>query len=101
MSKYANLEAKVKTTEATNPHRVTKSTLFIQPTGGKGTKPWNFSYCYFGMSSPSGKFLGGFSMSNMAMLQAVESGHLDKSFLALFEAYAELHAPTQEVLKAK
>jgi len=102
MSKYAKFEVKVKTTEATNPHRVTLGNLFMQPTGGKASKPFNFSYCYLGMIGKTGKFIGGFSMSNMALLEAIEAGHLDKSFYALFEAYAETHvAQEREVLKAK
>ena len=102
LNKYATQEVKTKVQGDKNPHRVALGNVFMQPTGGKGTKPFNFSYAYFGMSDKAGKFLGGFSMSNMSMLQAVETGLLSKDFAKLFEAYAELHVASGEtVLKLK
>lgn len=98
MSKYAQPVAPKQKSQV-NPHRVQVGSMFMQPTGGKGGKPYNFSYCYFGVYAKDGQFIGGFSMSNAAMLQMVEAKALDKSFLSLFEAYAEEHGKTETVIK--
>lgn len=76
-----------KAKDTSNPHRVTVGQVFIQPTGGKG-KPFNFTYGYYGMLDKTGKFVTGFSMSNIKMLEAVSEGLLPKAFLTAFEAYA-------------
>lgn len=73
-----------------NPHRVTVGRVFIQPTGGKG-KPYNFTYGYFGMMDAAGKFIAGFSMANVKMLEAVQAELLPKDFAKCFEAYAAKH----------
>lgn len=84
-----------------NPHRVTVGQVFIQPTGGKSGKPWNFTYGYYGMLDKAGKFVAGFSMSNLKMLEAVEAGMLPKDFAKCFEAYAAKHmAAGNAVIKA-
>lgn len=84
-----------------NPNRVTVGQVFIQPTGGKGTKPLNFTYGYYGMMDASGKFVAGFSMPNIKMLEAVEAGMLPKAFATCFDAYAAKHmASGHAVIKA-
>lgn len=80
-----------KVTAESNPHRVTVGQVYIQPTGGKGTKPFNFTYGYFGMLDATGKHISGFSMPNIKMLEAVQAGLLSKDFAKCFEAYAAKH----------
>lgn len=98
INKYAQPVAPKQKSEV-NPHRVQVGSMFMQPTGGKAGKPYNFSYAYYGVYAKDGSFIGGFSMSNAAMLAMVEAGALGKGFLALFEAYAEKHAATETVIK--
>ena len=90
LNKYATTP--VSTANATNPHRVVQGNVFMQPTGGKNGKPFNFSYCYFGIRSKAGDYCGGFSMSNKGMLESVEAGALSKDFIKLFEAFATANA---------
>lgn len=106
LNKYATQDVTIKTTSSKNPHRIELGSLFMQPTGGPSAKEpqkaWRFDYCYFGMADKSGKFLGGITMNNLSMLQAVETGHLSKDFIKLFDAYASTHvANGEEVLKLK
>lgn len=93
LSKYvlAGQTPATKDEGSSNPHRVTVGSVFIQPTGGKGTKPYNFSYGYFGMLDSTGKFIAGFSMSNVKMLEAVAAGGLSEAFKIAFDEYAKVH----------
>lgn len=81
-----------------NPNRVILGKVFIQPTGGKGTKPFNYSYGYFGILDATGNFVAGFSMSNKAMLESVSAGALSEDFTKCFAAYAEKFAAEGHVV---
>lgn len=78
--------------------RVSIGNLFMQPSGGKDSKPLNYSYCYYGINDQDGNFIAGFNMSNKAMLMAVHQGALSNDFLVIFEAYATKYA-NQEIIK--
>lgn len=96
MEKYSTTPVKEKKEE--NPHRVTVGNVFVQPTGGKNGKPFNFSYCYFGMKK-DGQSIAGFSMSNKSMLEAVAAGLFSEDFATAFAEYAEKFAKDHVVMK--
>ena len=73
----------------------------MQPTGGKNGASLNFSYCYFGVTDPTGNFIGGFNMDNKAMLLLVSQGALGKEFLAAFDSYANKYGTKNTIIKTK
>lgn len=85
------LEPKVKVKKATNPNRMKQGSMFIQPTGGTGKKPLNFTYSYVGFYDADDNYLSGFSMDNVKLLGMVNAGHLPSGLGDLFKAYAEHH----------
>ena len=100
MAKYAPklAEKAEKESSLAKVARVSIGNLFIQPSGGKDSKPLNYSYCYYGINDQDGNFIAGFNMSNKAMLMAVHQGALSQDFLVLFEAYATKYAG-MEIIK--
>lgn len=100
LGQWVAVKPKASTTGDINPNRVALDSMFMQPTGGKGTKPFNFSYVYVGMYSKKGaEFISGFSMDSFKLMQLVNEGFLSKEIGDLFTAYAEKHAKDQTVMK--
>lgn len=103
MKLYSTTTEKTKPRQAKNPHRIVKGKVFIQPTGGpkkdKPNAPYNFSYCYYGMADDAGKHLGGISLPNASVLEAVNQGLLSQDFALAFQDFAEKYAPTEVVIK--
>ena len=85
------LEPTVKVKKAKNPNRMKQGSMFIQPTGGTGKKPLNFTYSYVGFYDADDNYLSGFSMDNVKLLSMINAGHLPNELGALFKAYAEHH----------
>ena len=105
MEKYSSTPikaGKVKEENLAKAKRITVGSVFIQPTGGKGGKELNYSFCYFGMTAKNEEeqdaFVAGFSMSNRAMLESVKAGLLSNDFAEAFNKFAETYAPEGHIV---
>lgn len=80
-----------KSKKVKNPNRMKQGAMFIQPTGGTGKKPLNFTYSYVGFYDTEDNYLTGFSMDNVQLIAMVNAGHLPTELGELFGAYAAHH----------